>query len=138
MFDRSGHRSPRAPRPRHQARPRLEGLEERSLLTLLPVDSLATIAAPPVSYQGMLYYTADDGVHGEELWRSDGTPAGTALVKDLNPGSGPSSPSTLTVVGPTVYFAAYEPTGGYELWRSDGTAAGTALVKDIAPGTASS
>jgi ELWxxDGT repeat protein len=35
---------------------------------------------------GVYYFSADDGVHGRELWRTGGTPASTRLVADLCPG----------------------------------------------------
>src|SRR5439155_5431040 len=76
--------------------------------------------------------------NGRELWKSDGTAAGTVLVKDINPGPGDSSPDGLTNVNGTLFFAAFDPTTGRELWKSDGTAAGTVLVGDINPGPDSS
>ena len=70
---------------------------------------------------GTLFFVADDGVSGAELWRSDGTADGTLLVKDINSGGGGSSPATLTNVGGTLFFAANDGVGGTELWSSDGT-----------------
>ena len=52
-----------------------------------------------------LYFTADDGSTGSELWKSDGTVSGTVLVKDINSGSGSSSPSELTVSNNELYFS---------------------------------
>src|SRR5919108_505689 len=69
-----------------------------------------------------------------ELRRSDGTAAGTRLVRDIAPGTESSPPFYLTRVGDFFLFQAYDPDHGFELWRSDGTAAGTELVKDIDPG----
>lgn len=85
-----------------------------------------------------LYFTAINPITGYELWRSDGTAAGTVLVKDLLPGSTSSELNNFTNLSGTLYFTAIHPTNGYELWRSDGTEAGTVLFKDIAPGRSSS
>jgi len=85
-----------------------------------------------------LFFRMDDGVHGTELWRTDGTPEGTALVRDIAPGPKDASITSLAAAGGKVYFSATDGEHGLELWESDGTASGTRLVQDIAPGTASS
>ena len=94
-----------------------------------------TPAVKPVVMNNELYFQADDGTNGYELWKSDGTASGTVMVKDINNGSGDSNPSGLIAVGNTVYFAASDGTNGYELWKSDGTASGTVMVKDINSGS---
>jgi ELWxxDGT repeat protein len=88
---------------------------------------------------GIAYFAANDGTHGFELWKSNGTAAGTVLVKDIYTGLGDSSyPENLTNVNGTLFFKAYENAHGAELWMSNGSAAGTVLVKDIDPGVFSS
>jgi len=84
-----------------------------------------------VAAGGSAYFTATDGIHGSELWASDGTPAGTRLVADICPGSCSSIPDSLTVVGGQVFFLADDGIHGRELWKSDGSTAGTRLVKDL-------
>jgi ELWxxDGT repeat protein len=85
-----------------------------------------------------LFFWADDGSSGAELWKSDGSSAGTVRVQDINPGSGSSNPSNLTAVGSCLFFTASDGSSGYELWKSDGTSAGTVRVQDINPGSGSS
>lgn len=80
---------------------------------------------------GTLFFAADDGTHGGELWSSNRTEAGTRLVKDIVPGFAPSEPRHLTTVAGMIFFTANDSTHGRELWRSDGTTEGTKLVKDI-------
>ncbi|MEC8520288.1 MAG: ELWxxDGT repeat protein, partial [Candidatus Thermoplasmatota archaeon] len=85
-----------------------------------------------------LFFQANDGTNGAELWKSDGTSSGTVMLKDINSGGGSSSPKDFTVVGNSLYFQAYDLTSGYELWKTDGTASGTVMVKDIKSGSGSS
>lgn len=88
----------------------------------------------------LIYFFADDGTHGWEPWVSDGTQAGTRLLKDLTPGQlggHPYQGVTFIKYNGKVYFSGHGP-DGYELWETDGTTAGTKLVKDINPGPASS
>ena len=86
-----------------------------------------------------IVFVADgsDGA-GEELWRTDGTPAGTVRISDINPGPAGAAITGLTPMNRTVVFSADDGTHGAELWASDGTAAGTRLAMDINPGPAGS
>jgi len=85
---------------------------------------------------GYLFFTAYTAAQGTELWKTDGTAAGTVMVKDIDPGNNADDvgPDKLTDVNGTLYFVATTNATGTELWISDGTAAGTVLVKDIVPG----
>jgi ELWxxDGT repeat protein len=84
----------------------------------------------------LVFFRANDGVHGAELWATDGTAQGTHLVRDIHPGEAGSGPAMLTAVGSRVYFTAVDGVHGRELWVSDGTRPGTHIVKDLTRGPA--
>jgi ELWxxDGT repeat protein len=91
----------------------------------------------PVAFQGRLFFGTSHMALGDELWMSDGTEAGTRIVKDIyeiDPDYQGAMPDALTVAGDTLFFAAIHPDTGRELWATDGTEAGTRLVKDINSG----
>lgn len=104
-------------------------------------DGASTIqlAEMPTPYLATLnnkiyFFSRQDPLTGTELWQSDGTPGGTQLLKDINPGVADAGPQPLLSSGSLLYFFADDGQHGMELWRSDGSAAGTALLKDIYPG----
>lgn len=86
----------------------------------------------------MIIFVGKDASNGEELWITDGTVAGTKLLKDINPGAGSSAPTNLESSGNRVFFAADDGSVGIELWMTDGTSDGTVMVKDIFSGSNSS
>ena len=70
-------------------------------------------------------------MYGWSLWKSDGTTAGTVMVKDLDTSSMVHGPESLTAVGNELFFRGYDFRNGWALWKSDGTTAGTVMVKDL-------
>jgi len=92
----------------------------------------------PNQINSILFFSADDGINGRELWESFGPLATeTVLVKDINP-TGSSFPSYMTQVGALTFFAADDGVTGSELWRTDGSPDQTVQVRDINPGVGSS
>ena len=77
-----------------------------------------------------LFFAADDGVHGFELWITDGTSEGTKMVKDINAGASSSVPGEVVSLNGTVYFTAKDQSGT-ALWKTDGTPGGTVKIKNL-------
>lgn len=114
----------------------LEALEKRELLAIsvLPPPRLnASSPGPLTNVDGTLFFTRTDPSQGLELWRTDGTSAGTVEVRGWSPGYWSATNPQLTNVNGTLYFVA-DSGYGEELWKSNGTAAGTVQVADINPG----
>ena len=88
-----------------------------------------------IGFNGNLYFMADDGSHGWELWRCNQV---DTVLLDLNPGGSSSSsyPKYFTPFNNQLYFQAYTPANGFELWKTDGTS--PALAADVNPGGESS
>ncbi len=79
----------------------------------------------------VVYFGADDGTNGRELWRTDGSSGATVMVRDILPGGDGSFPISLTSAGAYLYFVADDGGAPYALWRSDGTEAGTVPLNGI-------
>ncbi len=109
------------------------------MVSNINTDTSFKLANPDdfVEFKGELYFAAHssvDAANDRELWKSNGTDAGTVRVKDINP-SGHSHPSQLLVWNDMLYFVADDGINGKELWISDGTDEGTVMLKDINPGS---
>lgn len=83
-----------------------------------------------ITFNDTLFFTANSVGYDYELWKSDGTTAGTQRVKDITPGVGGSGIRDLTIVGTKLFFPAVV-SGSSELWATDGSEAGTYKVADV-------
>jgi ELWxxDGT repeat protein len=108
----------------------------KMISTVSPVDDTGTYETfQPLTVgalAGQVIFSAIDAAHGAELWITDGTTAGTHLVKDINLDLGSSNPSAyFQTSNGTVLFQADDGVHGAELWKTDGTDLGTVMVADI-------
>ncbi|MBL7744616.1 MAG: T9SS type A sorting domain-containing protein [Chitinophagaceae bacterium] len=97
---------------------------------------LSSIIPAFFNFQNELFFTGNDGTNGYELWKTNGTTAGTVLIKDINPGFDDGMPQMFSAVknSSKFFFSATTADEGTELWESDGSGPGTLLLKDIATG----
>ncbi len=87
-----------------------------------------------------LFFAADDGTHGGELWSDDVATGTTQLVDDIDPGPDSSDPRDIVAWNGQLYFAANDGTSPTttQLWTSGGTAASTSLFASFSPGVTGS
>ena len=85
-----------------------------------------------------IYFSYRQDDTGTELWTTDGTSAGTQLVRDIFPGADNGFVSFEGELDGRVLFEANDGISGSELWISDGSLTGTFMVRDIVPGSSSS
>jgi ELWxxDGT repeat protein len=111
-------------------------LNQPERVTDIQAGPLSSAINAPATLGRHLYFGATNGLD-DELWRTDGSAAGTEQVANINP-TGGSSPGTVTAFGGAVIFHAFEPATGEEPWRSDGTSAGTTQLGDLNPNAGSS
>ncbi len=83
-----------------------------------------------------VFFVGNDGIQGDELWKSDGTPAGTGIVADLTPAAASTPGQTvrpLVGAGSLLCFLVGSDQAALQLWRSDGTPEGTFAVRGPGP-----
>ncbi|KAA6437067.1 DNRLRE domain-containing protein [Dyadobacter flavalbus] len=112
--------------------------QEGTLVKDINVSGQVTNNAKPQSVplgftqvNDVAYFSADDGIHGRELWKTDGSTAGSVLVSDLQNGASSSNPEQITDVNGTAFFVTVGPSQLYSLWKTGGTAATTIKVRDF-------
>lgn len=103
---------------------------EASTFKISPANIVSSSFTGFVAMGNQLFFAADDGINGTELWASDGTAAGTRMVKDIIPGVNGSNPGGFTVMNNKLYFLAKSLAGNNRIYVSDGSPLGTTLIWD--------
>jgi ELWxxDGT repeat protein len=101
-------------------------------------NSFSSLASLLTAVQDMIYFTASDDENGRELWKTNGTEAGTQMVKDISKGNSSTTFQQLKAFENTLIFTADDGIHGLELWLSKGTAEETYLLGDLTKGEAGS
>ena len=112
--------------------------QSAQMVDALTVDGTPSWVTEVAATPERLFLAVANEARGAELWVSDGSEAGTRIVRELRPGAQSSYPGALTAVDDVLVFRADDGVHGLELWVSDGTPAGTQLVDDLAEGADSS
>lgn len=102
----------------------------------MPTEHRRVISNPireAIAIDNLLFFARHTDTYGTELWRSDGTQAGTQLIKDIAPGRGWSMAYQYLLIthNGLLYFAANDGSSGTEPWRTDGTADGTFMKEMV-------
>lgn len=84
------------------------------------------------NYNGYIFFIANNGSSGTELWKTDGTSAGTNLVKNINPGATDGANGSYLYTESGLVFGGDDGTG-MQPWISDGSSAGTNIITSINP-----
>jgi ELWxxDGT repeat protein len=98
-------------------------------IATLPASSFSVGSFQMAAIENVVYFGWGSGTD-RELWRSDGTSAGTFRVADVLPGATGSSPQIFSNVNGKLFFYARAADGNYRLFKSDGSASGTYLVSE--------
>jgi ELWxxDGT repeat protein len=104
--------------------------------TLGEINNFANLNGQLIIFAWRINYADYGNTDGVEIWKSDGTTAGTVKVKDILSAE-PGDANFRTVLGDVLYFTANAESEGLELWETDGTMVGTTVI-DISPGQAQS
>ncbi len=98
----------------------IESLEKRALLSTTLFGTADSAPTPLFQLGNESYFTAVDNVHGQEIWRTDGTAAGTELFIDATPGIAGSAVTPGVEYKGKQYFLLNK-----QMWCTDGTRSGT-------------
>ncbi|HHI69116.1 MAG TPA: hypothetical protein ENJ97_07335, partial [Planctomycetes bacterium] len=89
---------------------------------------------PFLTVGNLFFFSADDGLHGREIWLSMGLPGTTRMTADLVPGRGGTNLLYMAWFKGSLYFDGWDPSHGREIWRFQGAPGGAALFQDSFPG----